>query len=200
MRITPEQIKEYISAKGMVSSFVELQDSELPYQKFTEIVDSINNGLIKHAVYYDPSARHTILSKKEKIFTDLLGNFLFLIPLAYIILAIFLKQYILLFGIMSFVIAMFVCNPWAKKFRDFLSIISLICFVVALFINIYISLIFLGFLVSSFLTVFSRELVNNIVKREALKSESLFCYLYQVGVLILKDTDTNKIYHFRKTK
>lgn len=54
--------------------------------------------------------------------------------------------------------------------------------------------VFLGLFTSLWLATYSREFVNVIVEREALKSELLFCYAYQAGILLLKDTTTGEIH------
>lgn len=195
MRISNEQLIELMGKMELVTKVSKLPDFPWSKKSYSDIVKLIKDKKITTAVLYDPDARHTVLSKKEKIFTDILGNLMFLIPVAFIVSAIWTKEWLLLLGTPGFLIAAFVSNPWARKLRQFLITVSIIATIVSIYFNNYIiAIIFGGLFISLYLAVFSREYVNSVVKREITKSEPLFCYTFQIGLLLIKDEKTNEIY------
>lgn len=199
MRLTEKQLITMMHQNGMVTEISQLPEFPWTNYSFSELVKLVEDNKIIMAVLYDPDARHTVLSKKEKIFTDLIGSLIFFIPISFIIMAVFFKEWILLLGIASTLISLMVSNPWARQIRIFLMIISVAALIIATLIHYYnVALISGGLFLSLLLAVFAREYVNNAVKKEIKKSEVLFCYTFQTGLLLLKDQQTEEIYTRRE--
>jgi hypothetical protein len=195
MKFSDEQLIKLMNQMELVTNISQLPNFPWSNHSYSDLIELIKKKEITPSILYDPDARHAILSKKEKIFTDILGNLMFLIPIAFIGIAIWTKEWLLLTGSIGFLIAAFLSNPWARKVRQFLLTLSIVIVIVSVFLNYYIvASIFGGLFLSILLAVFSREFVNAVVKREITKSEPLFCYTYQTGLLLLKDNQTDEIY------
>lgn len=194
MTLTEEQILQFMKESGMSTHLEGLHDfpwSGYTYGEFKEAVDA---GKVLLAILYTPDSRHIFLSKSEKAFSNVLGYLMFLVPIAFLIAAIWLGKYILLLGIVAFIIAAFVSNPWAASLRRSLFVLSVLGMVVGFIYNWAVGVIFAGFLISIILSVTSREYVNLAVKRRCLSSEVAFCFAYQSKMLLLKDTSTGAIF------
>lgn len=194
MRFTDEQLVQFMKQSGMATRVGEIEAFPWPGQTFAQLVQAMQGNRIIPAVLYNPDARHAVLSFGEKIFTDLLGYLIGIMPVAFLVGAIWTKQWLLLLGVPGFLAAAFVSNPWARGMRQFLMFASFVGAIVGFWKMWPIGFVCLGLLVSLWLAVFSREYINSIVKREAMKSEALFCYAFQAGVLLLRDASTGKIH------
>lgn len=180
---------------GFETKISNLQDFPWSEHSYSEVSNLIEYRKITPVILYDPDVRHFIFSRKEKIFSDIVGNLMFLIPVFFIAMAIWIKQWLYLFGCPGFIISAYVSNPWSIKIRQYLIGISLIIVIASVYMSYnIIAFIFGGLFISLLLAVFAREYVNNVVKRKITKSELIFCYTFQAGLLLLKDSSTGKIY------
>lgn len=194
MRLTDEQLVDFMRQSNMATRVAEIPAFPWPHHTYSQLVKAMHSNQIVPAVLYDPAARHTVLTSRERMFTNILGNLMFVTPIAFIVGAIWTKQWLLLFGVPGFLVAAFVSNPWARGTRQLLMFASLGGTIVGFWRLWPIGLVCLGLLFSLWLAVLSREYVNSVVKREAMKFEALFCYAYQAGILLLKDAGTGRIH------
>jgi hypothetical protein len=54
-----------------------------------------------------------------------------------------------------------------------------------------------GLSFSILVTKFTRDFINHVLLREIKKSELLFCYTFQYGILLLQESTKDKIYSMR---
>jgi hypothetical protein len=199
MRLTEKQLITMMHQNGMVTEISQLSEFPWTNYSFAELVKLVEDNKIIMAVLYDPDARYTVLSRGEKLFSDLIGLIIFLIPILFIIMAIYFKEWLFLLSIPFTLISLMVSNPWAIKIRKLLMIITTVIIILTVLMSYYyFALICVGFFLTIYLAVFAREYVNNVVKKEIKKSEALFCYTYQTGLLLLKDQVTDEIYKQRE--
>jgi len=194
MQLTDKQLTDFMKNSGMTICIEDLEAFPWSQDTYVKFILAIQTKQILLAVLYDPDARHTVLSSGEKMFTNILGNLIPIIPIAFMVAAIWTKQWLLLFGLPGFLIAAVVSSPWARSTRHFLMFLSIVGSIIGFWKLWPLGFVCLGLLISLWLAVFSREYVNAIVKRKVMKSETLFCYAYQAGILLLKDVASGKIY------
>lgn len=113
MQVTEGQLAELMKQSGMAMRVEDLPAFHWRQFTYSQLVEMIKSGLIVPGVLYDSDARHTVLSSREKTYTELLGNLMGAMPLCFLVGAILSRQWILLYGIPGFLIAAFVSNPWA---------------------------------------------------------------------------------------
>lgn len=194
VQLTDDQLGGFMKQSGMATSIPDLPSFPLPQKTYAQLVQVINSNQIILAVMYDPDARDTLLNSDEKMFTTMLGTLMFIVPVTFLVGAIWIREWFLLMGVPGFLIAAFVSNPWARGVRRVLMVISIIGATIGFWKLWILGVVFAGLLFSLWLAVLSREYINAVVRREVMKSETLFCYTFQTGLLLLKDTNTGRIH------
>ena len=193
MQITEEQLRQAMSQQNMAITISQLPRCPYNTWTFPQIVSAIERGEIIHAVTFDHTARHTVLSRNEYIVSNVIGNLMSLTPVVLVVAAIWTKHWALLLGIATNFAGQAVSGPWSQGLRRALSSLAVIGLVASPFTNWQIGVLSVCYFIGLGLAQFARAYVNEIVKREVLNSEELFCYEYQRGVLLLKDAKTGRI-------
>ena len=195
MRITDAKLLALMEQTHLSTRISDLPGFPWSMLSFQDLIIMINNNQIQAAVIYTPDFRYEVMNKRELQFINIFSNFFILIPVAFIVLAIWMKNWIFLFGIPQTLIAAFISNPWARNLKQIILLGSIAILLVSFNNGNYVlSILVGGQLLSILLTVFSRNFINQILLTEIKKSELLFCYTFQNGILLLKDIKSGKTY------
>lgn len=196
----------------MVSEFVQkiegdlkwksLEDSPLGlFGSFEELKRKIAANEIKVGVHFTIAAKlaNRFYGKRYRLVYLLLCNVIPILGLLSIFLAIYLKDYWLLFGVILVLLGFLVATPYnpLKKFFDSLEKIVIVVFLLSLFLGkITASLLSAFFIVPYEITGFIHFLNQQKLKKAALSSEKFFLYLYQTHELGIKNNSTGESYWY----
>ena len=194
MALSDQQLTDFLTQSNLPAQVSELHDFPWTDRSYPQLVQAIQARQIIPAVYYDSNLRHTLLSSREKLFTDLLGYLMFSLPAGFLVSALLTHRWILLLGIPGFLLAAFVSSPWAASKRSFLMWVAFLGAFISYWAAPSIAVVLTGLLLSLWLAVFSRQFVNSAVKRRIRTSEAAFCYTYHSGLLLLQDATTQEIF------
>ncbi len=198
MPINDYDLLSMMKEKNLSTEISGLSNFPWTMLSFPELIKLIEDNQIKATVYYAPDFRHIVMTRKEVLFTYILTTIITILPIAFIVFAILTKEWVYLFGISTIFIAMYISNPWAKKTRQTIVLISIGTLLFSLYSQNYaLAILSSGLLFSILITKFTRDFINHVLLREIKKSELLFCYTFQYGILLLQETNKDKIYNMR---
>lgn len=192
-----ERLEKQISPKLRWKTIEEIPD--FPLRSFSDVTHNIEEERFSIGIDYDISNQYAIwlYGPAHELFFALLVNTPFIVAIALGVLALFLRSYWPLFGIvLAFVgyLLGFPRNPLNKSFKS-ISVLVVLFSLLAFWRGLWPTALLSDCLA---LTFFIEDFVNNMnqnkLKWVALNSEKIFVFLYQNGKLGLKDNKNAKTY------
>jgi len=176
-----------------------------PIIHLEELKKKINSGEYSISIDFTTANEFArgLYGARYAIFFFVLASTPFIVATLSVILAFILKNYYLLFGIISAFAGFFLSNPY-NPFKSFwksmVGILLLVCFYGIWRDNLMITFLSGFFIIPFFVNEFIYNLNRNKLKEIALNSEKIFIFLFQNGKLRLINNKTGESYWYQEMK
>ena len=165
---------------------------DFPYSSLDELKRAYDAKEIVFGIEYNGEFMEVIGTKLEYILQMFWVSLPIIIVVADIVIAIFLKEWILLLGILFALIGFISSSPY-NPLKNIVSGLGGVLFVASFFLFDWTWSVIIGsMLFSQIFTLTAREQYRMVVEERVLHSEVFFVYLFQTKQLFVKNLITGK--------
>ncbi|WP_152266386.1 hypothetical protein [Agriterribacter humi] len=186
------RVEKQISEQSDTHKLSQLPD--FPYKTLDELKTAHRNKDIVLGSDYSGDFLQVIGTTADNVIHMFWISLPIIIIIIDIVLAIMLKKWILLWGILFASIGFFSSSPY-NALKKPISGLGTIFFISSFFFLDWTWSVLIGsMLFSQIFAMTAREQYRSVVEERALQSEIFFCYMLKTKHLLVKDTKTNKVY------
>lgn len=186
------RVEKQIIEQGNTAKLSQLHD--FPYKNLDELKAAHRNKDIVFDSDYSGDFLQVIGTTADNVIHTFWISLPIIIIIVDILLAIMLKKWILLWGILFALIGFFSSSPY-NTLKKPISGLGTLFFIASFFFLDWTWSILIGsMLFSQIFAMTAREQYRSVVEERGLQSEIFFCYMLKTKHLLVKDTKTNKVY------
>jgi hypothetical protein len=186
------RVEKQISEQSDIHNLSQLHD--FPYRTLDEVKAAHCNKDIVFGSDYNGDFLQVIGTTADNVIHTFWISLPVIIIIVDILLAIMLKKWILLWGILFALIGFFSSSPY-NSLRKPISGLGTLFFIASFFFLDWTWSVLIGsMLFSQIFAMTAREQYRSVVEERGLSSEIFFCYMLKTKHLLVKDTKTNKVY------
>jgi len=168
--------------------------TDFPYKSFDELKSAHKNKDISFGIIDKGDFITVIGTYREIAAHTAWASLPIIIVVADIVLAIVLKQWVLLHGILFALIGFLYSSP-LNPLKNIISVLGGIMFIASFFLFDWTWSVIIGsWLFSQISTLRERELYRTVVEERALQSEVIFCYLLKYKHIFVINNKTKRTY------